>query len=264
MRIRVVTASDPANDGIARKTSDVLAKEIESSPSAVLTDENPDVIHIIGAWDAPSTAIAKEATRKSIALVHTPLGSLSPWFKPTASHLKLSAGLQAVVASGVMEQELLDDAEKDNLRLILNCVTTYTTTPGDMASAYIKVYEEAAASTDASIWKAIDSKMSLLGETDESIIAICRELLYAQYLHKRNNIPKRFIDSLSELMTRSDYDEDHMADLLKLLSLYDFTQRLEYAMQEKSTLTEGFMPIPLLDDKGARDMASYVTDYGDL
>lgn len=264
MRIRVVTASDPANDGIARKTSDQLAKEIEHSPTAVLTAENPDVIHIIGAWDTPSTSIAKEATRKSIAVVHTPLGSLSPWYKPATIHMKLSAGLQAVVASGMMEQELLDDATGGNLRLILNCVTTNTTTPSEMASAYLSVYEEATASTTGSIWKAIDSKMSLIGETDESIIAICRELLYAQYLHKRNNIPRRFIDSLSELMTKSDYDEDHMADLLKLLSLYDFTQRLEYAMQEKSTLTEGFMPIPPLDDKGAKDMVNYITDYEDL
>ncbi len=261
MRIRVITASDIVGDGIAERTCRTLTEEIESARSAILTDENPDVIHVIGGWDTHSIAAAREAQTKRIAWVHTPLGSISPWFNPSSSHMRLSMKATMLVASGAMEQELLDEGDRDNLRLILNATTTATTTAQEMASAYMEVYSEAAKITDKGIWDDIDAKMKLLNEHDGGIIGICRNLLYAQYLHKRGSIPRKFLDGLSSLMTSSDYDEDHMADILRLISLYDFTQRLEYAMQERSTLTEGFMPIPLKDDKEARDILGKVTDY---
>lgn len=62
-------------------------------------------------------------------------------------------------------------------------------------------------------------------------------------------------------MTASNYNEDTMAEVLKLIKLDVFTQHLEYVMMEKSGLTEGFMPIIYKKDKVSEKMLDLVTNY---
>jgi hypothetical protein len=261
MRLKIFNTPDIESNGLSHKTKEMLATEIEKDSSVIMTDENPEVIHIIGAWDTTSVKIANDAIKKHIALVFTPLGSLSPWYKPSSSFVKLSSKATAMVSSGVMEHELLSGQEKKNLHLILNAVTTATTTAEEMASAYKIVYKEAIEETDAALWKEIDRKIGMLNEKDEAILLICRHLLYAQYMYKRQNIPHKFINNLAVLMTNSNYNEDDMIEMLKLINLNVFTQHLEYVMMEKSALTEGFMPIIYKKDKVSEKMIELVTDY---
>lgn len=261
MRLKILSTVDIDRNDLSVKTKDMLAAELEKDSSVILTDENPDVVHIIGAWDSESMKIAHDSIKKYIALVYTPLGSLSPWYKPASSFVKLSSKVTATVSSGVMEHELLSGQEKRNLHLILNAVTTATTSAEEMASAYKIVYKEAIEKTDKALWAEVDRKIDMLSEKDEAILKICRNLLYAQYLYNRKNIPNKFINSLSALMTESNYNEDNMIEMLKLINLNVFTQHLEYVMMQKSTLTEGFMPIIYKKDKVSETMLELVTDY---
>ncbi len=261
MRIRIVKAADPYNDGIAEKTYEALTNELKKIEGLELTDENPDIIHIIGKWNTTTTKIANDAYKRHIALVHTPLGSLSPWYKPTAAGLKLSANATRLIATGTMEQEILNVKRKTHLCMIPNSVTTVLTTAEKMAEQHLILYKEAIEATEKKIWEETAKKIELLNETDECIVEICKNIMYAQYLHQRGSIPQQFIDKLSKLMAVSNYDEDHLSDVLKLINLYPFTQRLEYVMQESSTLTEGFMPVPLKEDAAAKDMLKLITNY---
>ena len=261
MRLKIISTVDTDNNAIFRKTKDALVAELEKDDSIILTDENPDIVHIIGAWNASSVKTANDAIKRYIALVYTPLGSLSPWYKPASSHVKLATKATATVASGAMEQELLSGQEKNNLHLILNAVTTATTTPEEMADGYKAIYKDAIETTDITLWNEVDRRIKMVNEQDKCILEICRNLLYAKYLYQRRNIPHKFLDKLVALMTDSNYNEDTMVEILKFIRLDVFTQHLEYVMMEKSGLTEGFMPIIYKQDKVSDKMLDLVTDY---
>ncbi len=261
MRISIVCGADPCGDKIGRQTCDILADQFSRVKAVVLTAENPDILHVVGGWDANSMKLARHATQCHIPYIHTPLGTLSPWLRPTVGQQRLSSSAHALVASGLMEQKLLLKYNIERLQLILNPVITSLTTQTEMAYAYLTAYERNTSSNDTTIIENIDNKMRLLNEGDENIVAICRYLLYAQYLCQKQNIPLTFLHELTQAMVNADYDEEHFADVLDLMNLYDFTQRLEYVLSQKSTLTEGFMPIPFLNDKEARDMLKIVTNY---
>lgn len=261
MRIRLVQAAETDNTGIAGLTIEMLRSELEKDSSIVLTDTNPDVIHIIGGWDNSSRAIAKDACTRFIAFVHTPLSSLTPWQKPTTSSKKMTASATAVVASGQMEYELLNDDSINRLKLILNAVITATTSTNKMVEQYMTVYNEAVKKQDEALWAEVKGKVSLLKIEDPTIVTLCERILYAHYLYQRQSIPQSYIDDLSVLMTKSDYDEGKMGEVLKLIHLDLFTQQLEFVMKSKSTLTDGFMPIPCKEDKTSQQMLNIITDY---
>lgn len=261
MRLKIINTVDLDNNNICVMTREMLVAEYEKDSNIIITDENPDVVHIIGAWTPSAKKIANDALRRYITLLYTPLGSLSPWYKPTTYNVKLSSKATALIASGEMEKELLGGHEMKNLYLILNAVTTATTTASTMAEEYKVLYKESAERTDISLWDEVNRKISMLKEKDESILEICKNLLYAQYLYQRRRISHQFLNNLAALMTRSNYDEDKMEEVLKLINLHTFTQHLEYVMKEKSSLTEGFMPIFWKKDKVSEKMIELVTDY---
>ncbi len=261
MRLRIISNTDIDGNNLYLKTKEMLTDEIGKDNGFILTDENPDVVHIIGAWDSHAIKIANDAIKRHIALVYTPDGALSPWYKPTSSHVKLSFKASATISSGTMEQELLSGQDNRKLHLILNAVTTATTTAEEMATQYKEVYKKAFDDTDEALWEEVNKRIGMLKEKDESILEISHNLLYAQYLSIRGNIPQKFLDKLSALMTTSNYDEDTMTEVLKLINIDVFTQHLEYVMMEKSGLTEGFMPIIYKKDSTSEKMLDIVTNY---
>ena len=50
-------------------------------------------------------------------------------------------------------------------------------------------------------------------------------------------------------MTSNNYNEDDMETLLKRLKLHDFIASLEKVIEEEASLTEGFEPVPALDNR---------------
>ncbi|MCD8282651.1 MAG: hypothetical protein LUC22_05300 [Prevotella sp.] len=261
MRVNLICGTDLTGDNLPRLTCGLLAGQFERSDDIILTRENAAIAHIVGAWSPSAVTIARRMTRQTIPFVHTPLASLAPWNKPSATRLRLSDEASAVVASGKMEERLLGKRNTGRLRLIPNAVTTNTITAPEMASQYAELYKSVAETNDNALRETIETKLKLLNEADANIVDVCRELLYAQCLYRQRNIPETFLRSLSALLTASDFDEDRFADVLGLIGLDDFTARIEYVMAERAGLTEGFMPVPAVDDKEAKEMLRIITDY---
>ncbi|MDO4195067.1 MAG: hypothetical protein Q4D33_02825, partial [Prevotellaceae bacterium] len=86
----------------------------------------------------------------------------------------------------------------------------------------------------------------------------------AQYLVQRKNLPQIFLNQLADVMERSDYDEDKLAGVLKLIKLYQFTQNIEHVMMTTANLGEGYMPVPYKEDKASKAMLDMITDYNKL
>ena len=66
---------------------------------------------------------------------------------------------------------------------------------------------------------------------------------------------------ISSTFINSDYDENRMADRLYQLGIYQFTSSLEKVAADRSSLTEGFMPIMWTDNKLTKKINNLVTDY---
>ena len=71
-----------------------------------------------------------------------------------------------------------------------------------------------------------------------------------EYVRKRDEREhaQKELEDFSTLLIRSDYDEDKMAEILERLKIYDFMESLEKVMEEKTQLTEGFMPVMAIDN----------------
>ncbi len=260
MRVNLACGFDPAGEGVPQKTAELLESRLEAMDGITLASEGANVLHVVGAWNPATAALARKAAREAVPYVHTPLGTLAPWNKPTAAHLRLTAGAGAVAASGKMEERLLEKQNAGRLRLIPDALLTSTTNPEETAAAYAGLYRELVRENDAALRRDVEAKLQLLSQTDDCTLGLCRDLLYARCLYRQRNIPRNFLSGLVRRLTAADFDEDRFAEVLSLISLYDFTARMEHVMAEEAGLTEGFMPVPALGDKQARDIMSTVTD----
>ena len=261
MRIQIVSGDDHESNNLTDKTLLALEKEFKKDGSVTLTAENPDVIHIVGAWNKHAVRIAKQAKTRHIAIVHSPLGSLSPWMQPSSKSTRLSAGMTTVVASGEMEKELLNETLHTTTKIILNCVVTQKSSAALMTSLYKASYNEAINANDEAMWDDIERQVQKLQPTAEVIGSVIKNILYAHKLYERRNIPQVFLNQMAHLLENSDFDEQLLGDILKTLRLLTFTGRLEYIMSETAGLGEGYMPVPHINDKLAEEMLALVTNY---
>ena len=89
--------------------------------------------------------------------------------------------------------------------------------------------------------------------------AICSRFLYIKYLLHKGNIPIDTLKETSSMMITKQYDEDEMEKLIKKLGIYDFVSSLLHAMNIKTGLTEGFMPIESSNNKLSETIINKIT-----
>lgn len=117
---------------------------------------------------------------------------------------------------------------------------------------YVKTYNE----HEAHVKEVIQQKLK--GVSDEAIKDIIALLLYLQYAYKRETIRQSLLDSLSDTLINSDYDEGAMHKTLSDMRLLSFAASSMALLEEKSHLTEGFMPIASSADKQMKHMTKYI------
>ena len=261
MRIQLVKGAEVDETGLVELTANYIKGQLEQRAEHTLVDENPDVLHVVGALERTSMAVIRQQRKRHIAFVYTPVTALTPWNTPSSASVKMAREANILVSSGEMEHTLLEGKTNQEQRLIKTTVSTATTTDEEMMTAYNEIYSKAYAINEAELQKVVKEKIALLNEENTTITNLCEKLLYAQLLYQRRNIPLRYLQELTEYMTDNDYDEDRLASLLQLLQLDLFTQQLEYVMKEQTGLTEGFMPIIWKEDKTSKDILTTLTNY---
>ena len=73
-------------------------------------------------------------------------------------------------------------------------------------------------------------------------------VLKSQLFIARRKLPHTFLRQFAETLHRP-YNEDHLMALLRAMKLRTLMGRLLQVMAETAQLTEGFMPMPPIDDR---------------
>ena len=148
-----------------------------------------------------------------------------------------------------------------NIRIIENPAVSNGINENEMVSQMLALYEETIRNHDDKIQADIAKRVAEVKEDDETINGLLREILYARYQLHRGGIPAQTLDNLSTHLIKSDIDEDHFGQLLTDMKIDKFFARLESVMESESTLTEGFMPIPMAEDRVTDKIKSGITRY---
>lgn len=265
----VVNESDKSLSGLFAR---VLLSQYQSIVDIVLTDEKPDIVHLIGVPNTKLYDKAKELCRLEIPYVYSPLGASLPWnakSKEMDSQTYSSDTLNYVLsnASAIhtcsqLEHDSIKKQKEDVvLSIIYNPIITSDIAEEEFANRMYKLYHSTIADFDANIRKRIKNRISSLSESCEQTCIIIQKIMYAEYLYKRGNIPQNILNDLAKTMMEADYDEDHMEELLNTQGLEVFTGRLEQIMLDQSILSEGFMPVSIVNDKTTDRIKEIITNY---
>ena len=74
------------------------------------------------------------------------------------------------------------------------------------------------------------------------------KMLYVRHQLHQGCIPHESLTDLCQTMVQTDYNEDEMNDILRQMKWDKWMSRLEQIMSETDGMTEGFMPLPPLND----------------
>ena len=255
----------------------LLQKHFEEQAANVVSQENPDVIHFWGCWNWRMAQIAQKAVSRRIPYIYTPAEGLQPWnfkhgnsdkqLRATAYQRQLVKDAACVHVFGALEQEQLYALRWiTNSIIIPNPITSNDISPQQAAETieqlYRQIIEEHNKGIQEEIRQYVAHCQSLTKDISSSPIwQILERILFVKYLFQRQNIPIQVLQELCDFMTNNDYDENAMADLLKRQQLTLFTAQLEQAMNEAVQLTEGFMPIPAVNDKTSNRILNLITRY---
>lgn len=265
----VVNESDKSLSGLFAQ---VLTSQYQSIVDIVLTDEKPDVVHLIGVPNTKLYDKAKELCRLEIPYVYSPLGASLPWNTKSKEmdNQSYSSNALSYVMSNASAIHTCSQLEHDSIKkqkedavlcIIYNPIITSDISEEDFANRMYKLYHSTIADFDANIRKIIKERISYLNESCEQTCIIIQKIMYAEYLFKRGNIPQNVLNDLAKTMMEADYDEDRMAELLNSQGLDAFAGRLEQIMLDQSILSEGFMPVSVVNDKTTDNIKEIITNY---
>lgn len=265
----VVNESDKSLSGLFARE---LLSQYQSIVDIVLTDEKPDIVHLIGVPNTKLYDKAKELCRLEIPYVYSPLGASLPWnakskemdgqtYSSDALNYVLSNASAIHTCSQLEHDSIKKQKEDVVLSIIYNPIITSDIGEEEFANRMYKLYHSTIADFDANIRKKIKNRIINLNENCEQTCIIIQKIMYAEYLYKRGNIPQKILNDLAKTMMEADYDEDHMEELLNSLGLEVFAGRLEQIMLDQSILSEGFMPVSIVNDKTTDKIKEIITNY---
>ena len=128
-----------------------------------------------------------------------------------------------------------------------------------MTSLMLKTYNSIINNYDKRKKETMKSIIHAQYTKDDEIFEICSRFLYIKYLLHKGNIPIDTLKETSSMMITKQYDEDEMEKLIKKLGIYDFVSSLLHAMNIKTGLTEGFMPIESSNNKLSETIIDTIT-----
>lgn len=269
MRVQLFMSEKTHDIGVNRELLAAITRQCQQRQDIILTDENPDIVHLFGSWEKSVSILANQLYKKTIPYVYSPLGGLLPWHTAHHAHKiglsaqkKIAARASTIHARSPLERNFLMEGKwNKEVVVIKNSAITNEIQEKEMVDDIIKLYNEIIASYLFKTREDIREKVLNLEEEDENIRYVFEKILLAHHEMHRGNMSQESLNGLAQAMTAVDYDEDKMAALLHQHKLDKFLGRLEQVMMEKSTLTEGFTTLPPIQDKITEQMKESITHY---
>ena len=249
MRIKILT-SLPHADLQAISFLGLLKEKWDNNDITIVTDGYYDLLHVIGLPTSSVIRHLQQERERLIPIAYSPLGTIAPWSK--IPFPKTLGKYIAWHACGKHEYEYLQQQfTQTTITWLKNPVTTTGLTMTEFASAMQGFYQEVLDHHEEYVWHMIHQRMSQLHlqEEQHTLCLVLQQILYVEYKFKRKQILSSNIEELGRLMHETNYDEDELAKNLQLLKVHGFMASLEQVMEERQLLSEGFMPIPPLQNR---------------
>lgn len=253
IRIKYITLVKPSRNHINRDLSDILQQRLSDSDSMQVVDTSPELVHIVGTWTRGSVNAIKKIKAKKLPVIFTSIEGLSPLVDMNGDRTRSIAKMAVIrnicskcdiihVCGPIEDSVLKSVAKKARTTIIANSTFTSLTNETAMTDLFANTYESIYAANTSQINDGIKAKVK--AATDNKTIAdICTHLLYLRSRYIMGCIKQEFLDETSRLLVASDYDENEMARVLTTLGITKFSAYSMTLLEQKSQLTEGFMPI---------------------
>lgn len=255
MRIKFISLVKSSAFILNKELLSTIAEGISRFSDVEVVDNAPDLVHICGKWSSMVASSIKHYTNKGVPVVFTSANGLTDLLTPQSSTLAPTV----FHCCGPAEARLLNTIiPKARIVIIANEEFTSTTNVELMLKQFNNLYTKTYNDHDASVKAKIAEKVKKSNINDDVILEICTRLFYLHYSFKRETIRQSMLDSLSDDFINSNYDEEIMRQTLNDLKLTSFTASVMALLEEKSHLTEGFMPIAASADKTMKHMMKLI------
>lgn len=264
IRIKYITLGNPSQNHINRDLSDILRQRLSDSDSMQIVDTSPELVHIIGTWTRGSASVIKKIKAKKLPVVFTSIEGLAPLVNMNGDRTRHTAKVAVIrkicsecdiihVCGPIEDSVLKSVAKKARTTIIANSTFTSLTDETAMTDLFANTYVNTYTANISLINDSIKAKVKAATD-NETIADICTRLLYLKSRYIMGCIKQEFLDETSRLLVASDYDENEMARVLTTLGISKFSAYSMTLLEQKSQLTEGFMPIASADGRIADRM----------
>lgn len=259
MRIQVVTSSVIKRESLAAQYISTIQHELSREGVNFAESKNVDLIHVMGELDFSMLQCIKTANSKLIPILYSPLASMVPWRHSPLQHSLKRRNLTFHAMGRHEKQYIQQRFQTHKVYLVKNPIITNDEASNDLYRQLLDLYIKVTTAHDQQIRSQIKQQVDKFDSTDSPIHKLCSEFLYAQYLFNRDGLTPTFVQQLTNEMLTSDYDEDRMGEILQQLKIHPFVASLEQAMLQETSLTEGFIPIPAINDRRAQKIVEMIT-----
>ena len=255
MNITIISFVSPKDSVYSLLVSTIIHNL--SNKAKVNTDDHPDIVHILGAWNPKVFKRLKHYLALKIPVVYSPLSGMTPWMmaakrRKTGSlllfhqqKLAVREANSVVAFSGSEAKVIAKWTKKENIRELRNSIITNQYPASTLATDLLTHYEQVIAAHDQQILLQIEDKVQKLKIEDENINILLQKILYLRYQQHRGYIPTSLLQDLTQNLIEREMDEDNFVQTIKGLKLLKFVSFLQNKMAQECGLTEGYMPIPL-------------------
>ena len=272
--------TDSPQDRLCRDTAERLKRYFNDNGNdyalcimhyAVNNSPAPDVVHLFGKPDAAAARCLHRAHRLHIPIIISPLGITnipSQHILDIATYIHACSPTEAkaIATNGndngngngnANNPSSLIPHLSSSIITIPNPLLTHSVTAEQTASQFAQLYADTIADNDervtrqmvANITKAVgDAQLSTY---HFSLITsdIALWVLKSQLFIARRKLPHTFLLQFADTLNHQPYNEDQLIALLRAMKLRALMGRLLQIMAETAQLTEGFMPMPPIDDR---------------
>ena len=211
----------------------------------------PHIVHLFGKPDTVAVHTLRQAHRLHIPIIISPFGITNP---PAKKLLGMAAAVHTISPT-----ELSSLREGSGVGLIPTPLVTSTITTHEMADQIRQLYTETYAASNDRLTRQMQAKCHdaasrLFNPPHPACEEITFHVVKSKLLIARRALTQDFLHQFAQLLVNQPYNEEHLGTLLRTMKLHKHMGRLLQIMSETSQLTEGFMPMPPIDDRITRQI----------